>query len=81
MSENRGEIRRRTLKSGKIVFNGGASVIDCTIRDLSQSGARLLVESVLGIPDQFTLEAMGREPLACTVVWRLASSVGVSFLA
>ena len=79
MSEKRGQTRHRTLKSGKIVFNGGASVIDCTIRDRSPTGAKLRVASVVGIPDRFTLDAGGTEHLSCSVVWRTASGVGVSF--
>lgn len=79
MSEKRGQNRHRTLKSGKIVFNGGKSVIDCTIRDLSPAGARLLVASIVGIPDRFTLETGGEGHFACSVVWRKASGLGVAF--
>ena len=32
--------RRRVLKGGRVVFNGGRSSIDCTVRSLSDAGSR-----------------------------------------
>ena len=78
MSERRGDPRRRTLKSGKVVLNNGASVIDCTVRDVSVHGARLMVPSPLGIPDTFELRISGI-PRAVRVVWRTDTMIGVSF--
>ena len=48
MDEKRKPARRRVLKEGKIVFADGLRVIDCTIRDLSTSGARLLIANTVG---------------------------------
>ncbi len=45
--------RKRVLKSGTIEFGGGA--IDCVVRNISETGAALDVESPLGIPPTFTL--------------------------
>ena len=53
MDEYRTAPRRRLLKSGKISFGGGA--IDCTVRNLSETGAALDVTSPVGIPEHFTL--------------------------
>lgn len=79
-TEQRGEQRRKALKGGRIVFNNAASSIDCLVRDMSASGARLQVESVLGIPDEFTLVlADGSPPRQCTVRWKQARSIGVAF--
>ena len=52
-SDKRNALRRSTLKGGKIVFNAGRSTIDCTVRNLSATGAKLQVNSVVGIPDTF----------------------------
>ena len=41
------------MKAGTIEFGGG--VIDCTVRNLSDSGAALDVVSPVGIPERFTL--------------------------
>lgn len=46
---------RRVLKGGQIVFNGGTSVIDCTVRGLSESGAAIDVSTSVGVPRSFKL--------------------------
>ncbi|KJC52953.1 pilus assembly protein PilZ [Bradyrhizobium sp. LTSP885] len=78
MTDARRGIRQRVLKAGTIEFGGGA--IDCTIRNLSPTGAALQVESQTGIPDQFTL-VMPAEGLhvPCHVAWRRACRLGVAF--
>ncbi|MFO1149788.1 MAG: PilZ domain-containing protein [Alsobacter sp.] len=70
--------RQRTLKTGKIAFNGGKSVIDCTVRNRSPLGASLQVAAPVGIPDRFELWMDG-EHLPCTVVWRKPTQIGVAF--
>ena len=78
VDEHRVAPRRRLLKAGKISFGGGA--IDCTVRNLSETGAALEVISPVGIPDRFTLvvEADHRH-LPCRVVWRKETRIGVHF--
>jgi hypothetical protein len=39
-----------TLKAGRIVFNQRRSVLDCTVRNLSSTGACPDVPSTVGIP-------------------------------
>jgi hypothetical protein len=53
MVEKRVAPRNRVLKPGTIEFGGGA--IDCTVRNVSNTGAALGVTSQVGIPEQFTL--------------------------
>jgi hypothetical protein len=48
-------MRRRVLKAGRIAFNSGQSVIDCTVRSLSASGAGIDLSSTAGVPDRFKL--------------------------
>lgn len=78
MDERRGRSRHRVLKAGTIGFGGGG--IDCTVRNLSDTGAALDVSSPIGIPDQFTLfvPADGKH-LECTVIWRKEKRIGVRF--
>jgi hypothetical protein len=78
VEEFRAAPRRRLLKAGKISFGGGA--IDCTVRNLSNTGAALEVISPVGIPERFTLvvEADQRH-LPCRVVWRKEKRIGVHF--
>src|SRR5438067_9259980 len=70
--------RRRTLKMGKIVFDRKQCVMDCTVRNLSDGGACLLLTSVIGIPSEFEL-AMGDVSWECSVAWKTANQIGVSF--
>jgi hypothetical protein len=39
MTERRTMSRHRTFKAGKIVLNEGQSVVDCTVRNVSETGA------------------------------------------
>ena len=78
--EKRRESRARTLKAARILFNQRRSVIDCTVRNLSPTGACLNVASTLGIPErfevQFDTDAVSR---ACHVVWHKEKQLGVEF--
>jgi hypothetical protein len=76
--EKRVAPRHRVLKAAKIEFGG--SVIDCSIRNISDTGAALEVESPLGIPERFTLIIMAdKQRLACHVVHRKEKRLGVAF--
>jgi hypothetical protein len=67
--------RHRVLKGARIEF--GNSVFDCTIRNLSDTGAALDVSPV-GLPAEFTLVADGFRR-SCKVVWRKEKRIGVTF--
>ena len=78
VDEHRTVPRRRLLKTGKISFGGGT--IDCTVRNLSETGAALEVSSPVGIPDHFTLVI---EPnhihVPSRIIWRKDTRIGVHF--
>ena len=79
VDEHRIAPRRRLLKAGKISFGGGAA-IDCTIRNLSETGAALEVTSPVGIPERFTLVIEADHiHVPCRVVWRKEKRIGVHF--
>jgi hypothetical protein len=78
--DKRAFARRRVLKGGRITFNDGRSTIDCTVRDLSDGGAKLRVASVIGVPDHFRLVVTGGEIYECRVVHRKENELGVSFV-
>jgi len=80
-AEHRAAQRRTTLKGGQIVFNAGRSTIDCTVRNLSRSGAKLLVVSVIGVPDTFDLVLPNTHKQPCRVAWRKGKEIGVEFTA
>lgn len=77
--DRRNAARRRVFKGAIIVFQDRASTIDCLVRDLSDRGARLKVESPIGIPDSFDLVLEAATVRNCRVTWRKASQIGVEF--
>ena len=73
--------RQRVLKGGKILFNRHSSTINCVVRDESDGGARLKVDTILGIPDTFDLQVMDRPARPCMVVWKSNRELGVVYVA
>ncbi|MEK1871805.1 MAG: PilZ domain-containing protein [Rhizobium altiplani] len=72
--------RRRTLIGAKILLNGGSSVLDCVVKDLSDGGARLVMDGAIAVPADFDLHLSdGRVFRSCRIAWRQVSSLGVSF--
>ena len=71
--------RQRILKAGTISFDRAAG-IDCTVRNISETGACLEIESPVGIPNDFTLViAKDGVKRSCHVAWRSARRIGVHF--
>lgn len=80
MSELRRETRLRTFLKGRIVFNNGNSTMDCLVRDISSSGARLVLSQTATLPDGFDLVIPAKDRThKATLRWRRADSVGVTF--
>jgi hypothetical protein len=80
MADKRNNQRQRALKRGVIGFAGGSFSIDCTIRNLSASGARLKVPVTVAIPDQFKLlDSHTGIRHSAKVVWRKGDELGVRF--
>lgn len=78
MNDKRIASRHRVLKAGKILFDG--AVVDCTVRNISETGAALEVESPVGIPLKFTLLIEpDRVKRPCSVIWRKVRRIGVRF--
>ena len=73
--------RQRLLKDGRIVMHRGWSLIDCTIRDTSDSGARLSVKPQCEFPQHFDLLYVTEEKLVpCELRWRRGDRLGVRFI-
>ena len=52
-TNRRSERRQRVYKQARIIFNNGYAVFDCIVRNISQGGAMLEMETLLGIPRSF----------------------------
>ena len=80
MAERRNAQRMRTLRSGKILFNQKGSVLDCVVRNLSDGGACLQVESPVGVPQRFELMIDGESAKrTCDLAWQAGNRIGVRF--
>ncbi|MFE1600957.1 PilZ domain-containing protein [Methylobacterium sp. ID0610] len=80
MSELRKEARLRTFLKGRIVYNNGNASMDCLIRDLSATGARLTLSQTAVLPEVFDLHIPAKDKLyRATLRWRRSDGVGVLF--
>jgi hypothetical protein len=72
--------RISTLKTAHVVFNDGGSVIDCIVRNLSSSGALLVLPSVLAVPEtiELLIDSDGSLREARTI-WKGHDRIGVAF--
>jgi PilZ domain len=78
-SEKREARRHRVLKQGRLAFDNGGAV-DCTVRNLSDTGARIEVISPVGLPEIFTLLIPADDfSRRCHAVWNDNKRIGVVF--
>jgi hypothetical protein len=78
--ERRRAPRQRTLLGGKLVHSNGLLSMNCVLRNLSETGARLSLPPNTAAPDTFDLiDLKHGEAFACRVVWRQYPMIGVAF--
>lgn len=77
MEEHRRASRSRMLKSGKIHL--GKHAVPCTVHNLSDTGAKLQVQTTEGLPSEFVFSMPERPPRECEVVWRNEAKLGIRF--
>ena len=78
MSEERKWCRFRTLKSAKIIRKNENLSLDCTLRNRSEFGAQISLESPVVIPKEMELLIESDELVAaCAVVWQDGNRVGL----
>jgi hypothetical protein len=72
--------RIRSFLRAQIIFNNRMSTIDCIIKNISATGARIALDDALAVPTEFELSVpqKGRSHRA-RLVWRDKDSIGVEF--
>jgi c-di-GMP-binding flagellar brake protein YcgR len=71
--------RQRVLKAGKIILEN-LTGLDCQLRDISETGAKLLVGNGALLPKHFRLIVTADNTIRdVEVTWRKSDSVGVVF--
>ncbi len=79
MDERRFDARIRTAKPAVIVLANGAR-IECSLRNISRSGAKIALHAGQSVPDTFLLEiADEHAPRRCNVARRKGNEIGVRF--
>jgi hypothetical protein len=80
VGDKRRAIRRRVLKDGKIVLLNNWSVVDCCVRDMSESGARIRCQDPASVPDDFRLLIPSDNIIRNVhVAWRRQNECGLYF--
>jgi hypothetical protein len=76
LNEKRAAARRIVNRPAKLLENPQDRMRECTIRDISDGGVRLLVPGGLS-SNQFTL--IDGKQRRCKVIWRLGDVIGARF--
>ncbi len=79
MIEKRAAQRHRVFKGGTITFED--SGIACTVRNISEGGAAIDLETLITLPQSFTL-SIARDHFVrnCRTVWRSDRRIGLAFV-
>ncbi len=79
-TERRQHVRNRTLIGAQIIFNQRQSTLDCTVRNLSDHGALLVLSDAVATPEMFELYfPLKRESRMARARWRDGAHQGVEF--
>lgn len=77
--EQRPARRKRVLLGGIVSYADGKYSTHCTIRDITETGARIVVRGQL-IPTEFYLvNTRERQVHEAKVIWRRGTELGLSF--
>jgi hypothetical protein len=80
MSERRLISRKRSLLQGRIFYNNRRSSVDCLIRDISDTGAKLKFSESIAVPEVMELYIPNKEEIRrARVQWRAGGEIGVGF--
>ncbi len=79
-AQRRHALRQKTLIGAQVVFNDLMSTYNCTIRDLSESGARVKLNAPVQVPQSFMLRFNDGRVRQCKVRRRNALELGIEFL-
>ncbi len=81
MKDDHRHNNRQAMEYPAQIHAGADARFPCLLRDVSESGARILLPASKGIPDDFVLLLAhdGTASRNCHVVWRTERELGVKF--
>ncbi|VVB43748.1 hypothetical protein RHAL1_00884 [Beijerinckiaceae bacterium RH AL1] len=80
MTERRKHVRRRTLLNGRLeiaALNGWS--LECTVRNLSETGARLALPGDVVVPQHVSLAVSDGGPRQAKLIWYAKGQAGFAF--
>ena len=77
--DHRDSRRERRYKGAKLVFDNDQSAIDCLLRDISATGARVRLGSLFDGPKQIDLRISDGFTYSADVMWIRKKEVGLRF--
>jgi hypothetical protein len=80
-ADQRNAPRSRSLLRGRILFNNDRSALDCIVRNVSDTGARLEVENGHLAPNEFDVFVPQKNrTFHAQLAWRVDENMGVRFV-
>ena len=73
-------VRRRRFRA-LLVRGDALPNLSCTLVDVSETGARLIIDDTNDVPEEFTvvISHSGTAARRCRLIWRGSADVGVAF--
>ena len=72
--------RLKAIKSGQIIVEGTGDTLDCTIRNISESGAMLRFEDDIELPEKVQLVILSHDiHVRADVIWNNGAEAGIEF--
>jgi hypothetical protein len=81
MAKDKRRAIRRAMRYNAVLILAGDATRGCVLSDISETGARIDVDTAEELPDRFMLllSGNGSPRRRCRVVWRQPTQVGVNF--
>jgi diguanylate cyclase (GGDEF)-like protein len=81
INNRRNAVRHRCLKRGMLVFNNGFSTVNCLVRDLSDTGARIEVDGSFDMLQAFELRLLeSGQRFRVEKRWQTGNKYGLRFI-
>jgi hypothetical protein len=78
--ERRSALRQRSFLQGRIYYNSRRSSVDCLVRDISDTGAKLKFSESITVPEAMELYIPNKDEFRrARVQWRVGNDMGIAF--
>jgi hypothetical protein len=74
------QVRSRRHQWAWVTIEGETTVHDCRVLDVSQDGAKVVIDVAAEIGTRFGLALIPYRPRQCEVVWRRGRTLGIKFV-